>query len=231
MTINNLVSRRKFIMAATGSTVVASVTPVAGQAGTNNTTDNETEGNATGNATGNGTGNATGGDGQQTGPIDFGGYLDDLTYWSGQAVDLTGQDTVQITVGASANNSLSFEPVAVHVDPGTAVTWEWSGNGGAHNVVSETDAFTSGSPTGEAGTTFAQTFEEDGIFNYYCDPHRASGMLGSVAVGSVPRTAPVTPAPPAVDTSTKQLAVGVAGTMAGVLGLVFFFLKYGGDYE
>lgn len=213
-------NRRDFLRMAGASTAVASTSGTAAAQGGGG---NGSSGN---NSGGNGGGGST-----ATGPIDFGGWLEDLDYWSGQASDMTGQTNVAITVGGSANSSLSFGPVAVHVDPGTKITWEWSGDGGAHNVVAEDDSFKSGSPVAESGTTFTQTFNQGGINNYYCQPHQSQGMKGSVAVGNVPRKAPATPVTPAVSQESKTLGVSTFIAMLSSLGLAYFFLKYGGDYE
>jgi halocyanin-like protein len=176
-------------------------------------------------------GGKSGGGSAATGPIDFGGWLEDLSYWSGQAKDMTGKEKVTITVGGNANKNLSFAPVAIHVSPGTNVTWKWSGKGGAHNVVSKENKFKSGSPVAKAGHTFSHTFKKNGINNYYCQPHRTLGMKGSVAVGKVPHKKPVTPATPAVSQQAKTLGVATFTALLSTLGLAYFFIKYGGDYE
>jgi halocyanin-like protein len=111
----------------------------------------------------------------------YDGYLSDVGNYDGTTIDLTGQSSVTIEVGAG--NGLQFAPPAVQVDPGTTVTWEWTGEGGAHNVVAEDGSFESGDPVSEAGTTFEQTFDSEGVVKYFCVPHKASGMKGVVAVG------------------------------------------------
>ena len=115
----------------------------------------------------------------------YGGWLDDVDNYDGTH-DYTGQDEVTVSVGAV--DGLKFGPAAILIDPGTTVVWEWTGEGGAHNVVADDETFTSGDPVTEAGTTFEYTFEDvsDGdTFNYLCVPHEAVGMKGAVAVGSV----------------------------------------------
>lgn len=173
-----------------------------------------------------------GGGGSASGPIDFGGWLEDVGYWGGQANDQTGKKKVTITVGGDANNGLSFAPVAVHVDPGTTVTWKWSGKGGAHNVVAEDDSFKSGSPVAKAGHTFTHTFEGNGVNNYYCQPHRSQGMKGSVAVGQVPHKSPAAQQeaePEEMGVPIQPHYVGIAAilTMTSSLAFVFYLLKYG----
>jgi halocyanin-like protein len=115
---------------------------------------------------------------------DFDGYLDDVSNYDGTVVDATGQDSVEITVGAQGNNgNFAYGPPAVRVDPGTEVVWQWNGQGGAHNVVGENRDFTSGSAVAEAGTTYTRTFEEEGVVKYFCTPHKSLGMKGVVVVG------------------------------------------------
>jgi len=115
----------------------------------------------------------------------YDGWLDDVPNYDGTH-DYTGQDEVTVTVGAG--NGLVFGPAAILIDPGTTVVWEWSGEGGAHNVVANDETFDSGETVNEAGHTFEHTFEdvsEGDTFNYLCVPHEAVGMKGAVAIGSV----------------------------------------------
>lgn len=117
----------------------------------------------------------------------YGGWLSDTSNYEG-TLDYTGQDQVTVEVGVG-DNSLLFGPPAILVDPGTTVQWEWTGEGGSHNVVHEPDsedgerAFESELMDAE-GDTFEHTFESEGTFRYYCAPHRTIGMKGVVAVGS-----------------------------------------------
>ncbi len=118
-------------------------------------------------------------------PSEVDDYLSDANNYGGNAVDETGSDSVSIDVGAA--EGYAYEPAAVIVDSGTTVTWEWTGEGGNHNVVHDVDAgsqseeaFNSGS-TKNSGT-FEYTFDETGNFLYYCTPHKAQGMKAAVIV-------------------------------------------------
>ncbi|WP_418281694.1 halocyanin domain-containing protein [Halorubrum sp. DTA98] len=121
---------------------------------------------------------------------DFGGHLDGI---DGGYEDLRGQDEVTVEVGASGNGgNLAFSPAGIWIDEGTTVTWEWTGEGGAHNVVADADNtdfenthtdVDSGDPIDEEGYTYSYTFEEGGMTGYVCEPHRGVNMFGSVAVG------------------------------------------------
>lgn len=129
------------------------------------------------------TGVALGADGAAA---QYDGWLDDVDNYDGTH-DRRGEDEVTVEVGAG-ENGLRFGPAAVLIDPGATVVWEWTGQGGAHNVVAENDAFDSGETVDEAGHTFEHTFAdaaEGDVFTYLCTPHQAVGMKGAVAVGTV----------------------------------------------
>jgi halocyanin-like protein len=188
---------------------------------------------------GSGGGDSSGGGGGGGTP-DFGGYLDDVGNFDGSVADATGQGEVSVAVGAEGNGgNLAFDPPAVHVDNGATVVWEWTGEGGAHNVIHEDgDAFES-ELTAESGVTFEHTFEEDGVYNYYCQPHKSLGMKGSVVVGS---DYPTTgggggggggggAGPGDLPESAQTLGVATTFVLFATLGLGYFFVKYGGDYR
>ena len=167
------------------------------------------------------------------GQPDFGGYLDDVGNFDGSVVDATGQDEVTVEVGAEGNGgNLAFGPVAVHVDSGATVVWEWTGEGGSHNVVSEAGAFES-DLVSEQGSTFERTFEEDGLYNYFCQPHKSVGMKGSVVVGTdfqIKGGGESTPLEPShMGAQIHEHFVGVSVVLAISVSLVFtfFVLKYG----
>jgi len=144
---------------------------------------------------------------------DYGGWFDNVSNYDG-TVDMTGEDQVTITVGASGNNgAYAFGPAAVHVDPGTEVVWEWSGDGGRHNVSAENADFES-ELSGEAGHTFSQTLDGAGIIKYACVPHKQMGMKGAVVVGD--------PAAGSSGLSTNDVltvggGVGIVGVLFGLM--------------
>ena len=211
------VSRRHFLTAAAGATTAAAAT---GTASAQSTT---TEGTASG--TENGTAGGGGGGG---GKPDLGGYLSDANNFGGSVVDKRGQDNVTVKVGAG--DGLAYGPAAVHVDNGATITWEWTGKGGAHNVVHEEEVFNSGST--QASGTFEHQFSEDGVYQYYCVPHKGSGMKGVVVVGTDYPTVQTggDVGPGDLPSSAKTLGVATMFVMIATLGLAYFFMKYGGDY-
>ncbi|MCU4718347.1 halocyanin domain-containing protein [Halapricum hydrolyticum] len=164
---------------------------------------------------------------------DYGGYLSGANGFDGSTVDLRGQDAVTIAVGAGSSG-YTFDPAAVWVDPGTTIVWEWTGEGGAHNVVGENTDFTSGDTIDQEGYTYERTFEESGIVTYYCNPHQDLGMLGAIAVGDDVPTVEVeagggAQSPEEMGVPFQPHFVGIATLL--MLGMTFvytfFFLKYG----
>ncbi len=115
----------------------------------------------------------------------FGGWLDDVGNYDGTTTDRTGQSEVTLEVGADGNGgTFAYEPPALRVSPGTTVTFEWTSDN--HNVVVE-DQPDDADWAGEASLenteyTYSHTFETEGVYKYYCEPHLSLGMKGAVVV-------------------------------------------------
>ena len=154
----------------------------------------------------------------------------------GSSEDARGQDAVTVSVGAG-DQGLAFDPTQLWVDPGTTITWEWTGNGGAHNVQTVDDggpaALDSGEPVGEEGATYEYevTEEDAGITHYHCVPHTSVGMHAGIAVGEdIPTVDVGGGSSDAVFVPQGARALGIATfiAMVSTLGLAFVFMKYGG---
>ena len=118
----------------------------------------------------------------------------DLTNWFGDVsnyegiVDERGNSRVTVKVGAEGNGGgFGFGPPAVRIDSGTTVVWEWTGDGGSHDVVAEDGTYES-ELLATAGETFEFTFEDEGVSTYACSPHKAMGMKGAVIIGDAKMT-------------------------------------------
>jgi len=139
----------------------------------------------------------------------------------------------EVIVGPGGD--LVFSPgtdEALQVTPGTTVTFTWESDN--HNIVVDSqpdDAGWEGYETIEnTGFTYEHTFETLGTYEYYCDPHRTAGMVGTIeVVESIETEAPANL--PEVPDTAKTLGVATTFAMVATLGLAFFFMKYGGDYE
>lgn len=171
---------------------------------------------------------------------DFSGFLDSV---DGGYEDYRGEQEVRINVGASGNGgNFAFSPAGVWIDEGTTVIWEWTGEGGAHNVRTFSDSpldnvhdLNSGSSAGGSDITYEHTFEEGGFTGYFCKPHEGLSMFGAVAVGedvAVIEPSPNTGWPEDIAHSGVELHPHWHGMIAG-LGIIstfvftFYVVKYG----
>lgn len=121
----------------------------------------------------------------QSGP-NYGSWFEDVENFDGSTVDRRGQNPVTIQVGTEGNGGdFAFDPPAVRIDPGTTVVFEWASD--THNVLPESvpDAadWKGHEPLEDQGVTYEHTFDAEGIYTYYCDPHRSLGMKGAIVVG------------------------------------------------
>jgi halocyanin-like protein len=156
----------------------------------------------------------------------FDGWMSDVGNYDA-VFDRTGESEVRVGVGTQGNGgNFAFGPPAIQVDPGTTVVWEWTGEGGQHNVVSESGASFESELVAEAGFTFEYTFEETGITKYFCQPHLSLGMKGVVVVGDEVPTPPPTEGGgdggDEIPGGTMPAALAIIGY--GSLGLVAFAL-------
>jgi halocyanin-like protein len=147
---------------------------------------------------------------------------------------MTGQSEVTITVGAEANNGLSYAPAAVRIDEGTTVIWEWTGEGGAHNVEAEEGADFASEIVAEEGHTFEWTANTTGVVPYFCNPHKGQGMKAALAIGSDLPTmeaggaaTPVDPEHMGVPIQAHWVGIATGLMIISSLIFTFFMLKYG----
>ncbi|PSP95385.1 hypothetical protein BRC91_02430, partial [Halobacteriales archaeon QS_4_62_28] len=155
------VSRRAFLRTAAGATTATAATGVAAAQEGNESSGGEGDGGGGGDGDGGGEGD----DGGGGGPPEYGSWFESVSNFSEETADATGQDSATVEVGVEANDgAFGFGPPAIHVDNGATVQFEWTGEGGAHNVVSDGDGpLDSGDPVDTSGVEYEHTFEEDGI--------------------------------------------------------------------
>jgi plastocyanin len=113
--------------------------------------------------------------------------------------------TIQVQVGANGGNA--FAPKDVSIQVGDTVQWTWQGDN--HSVTSGVP----GNPDGlfdsgvqNTGFTFSFTFNDPGLFPYFCTVHGACcGMVGSVTVGQPTPTPTPTPPLPLITKGNIQI--------------------------
>ncbi|WP_232701190.1 plastocyanin/azurin family copper-binding protein [Halobacterium wangiae] len=139
-----------------------------------------------------------------------------------------GGGGTEVAVGPGGNNV--FDPETAYVQPGGTVTWVWESGG--HNVVPESQPdgsdWSGHEPIEDSGFEYEHTFETEGTYEYVCTPHASLGMEGVVEVTTDPPEE--TGYQSILPDSAKTLGVAAMGSLVSVLGMAYFFMKYGGDY-
>jgi plastocyanin len=78
-----------------------------------------------------------------------------------------------------------FEPAAITVPVGTTVTW--ADVSGTHTTTSYDGLWDTGDRL-QVGQSFSYTFDQPGVYRYYCRPHENAGMIGTVLVTGGPKS-------------------------------------------
>lgn len=116
-------------------------------------------------------------------PNEVAAYLSETSNFEGNMEDETDADRTIVDVGAEGNGGhFAFAPPALQVTTETTVVWEWTGRGDGHNLVEESEYFSSGSPVSRSDATFELVLQEPGTYFYYCQPHESVGMKGALVV-------------------------------------------------
>lgn len=84
--------------------------------------------------------------------------------------------TIEVELRAS-----SFSPGQVTITPGSTIRWVNQGNI-VHTVTPDGHSEWTTATLTNAGETFTHTFNEEGVYAYYCEPHRGVGMVGTIRV-------------------------------------------------
>ena len=125
-----------------------------------------------------------------------------------------------------------YQPDTLTIEPGTTVQWVWEGNN--HNInpteQPEESDWEGHLPLEGEGFEYEHTFEVEGSYEYVCDPHVGVGMVATIEVGEGVGDAADGPIDVVPDAAWTILIATVAG-MVSTLSLVYFFMRYGGEYE
>ena len=141
------------------------------------------------------------------------------------------------TVEVGPNNEFVFKPGTnepLSITPGTKVEFVWKSD--THNIVVESQPdganWEGHEPIENSGFTYSHTFETEGTYKYYCEPHRSAGMTGTIEVGAGGGgggAGQVTQDPHEMGVPFQAHFVGIATVLMMFVSLVytFFVLKYG----
>ena len=99
----------------------------------------------------------------------------------GNLVQNQAQETETHVVTVDSTN-LRFTPSTLTINEGDTLRFVWGGQALPHNSVEENGIFDSGDP--ERTVDYGHEFDYDsaGTYGFFCEPHEAVGMTGSVTV-------------------------------------------------
>jgi len=101
---------------------------------------------------------------------------------------VTATNETESTIITVDSTNLRFSPSTVTVNETESVRFFWDGQFLPHNAVEENGVFDSGDTEADEDYTFVFIRGLNGTFNYYCEPHRSVGMVGTITVNPVPET-------------------------------------------
>lgn len=88
-------------------------------------------------------------------------------------------EVVEVTL----NDNLTFSPALVTIEPGTTIRWRSQSNM-LHTVTPDGHSEWDETNLEQSGQIFHHTFDEEGEFDYFCLPHQAQGMVGTITVSN-----------------------------------------------
>lgn len=97
-------------------------------------------------------------------------------------------ESTKIVKAGSDTGALVFVPSRITICAGDSITWI-DNMGGPHNVVFDYDDVPAGvdaeaisTDSQLGGEGFTMKFDKAGTYEYYCEPHRGAGMMGTIVV-------------------------------------------------
>ncbi|MDB4656934.1 plastocyanin/azurin family copper-binding protein [Candidatus Poseidoniaceae archaeon] len=86
-----------------------------------------------------------------------------------------------VTVDGIGSN-IRFVPETLTINEGDTVRFLWSGQLLPHNAIEQNELFNSGDAMTNVDYTFTFDYNQSGVYDFYCEPHRDLGMLGEITV-------------------------------------------------
>ena len=132
----------------------------------------------------------------------------------------TEEETETHVVTVDSTN-LRFTPSTLTINEGDTLRFVWGGQALPHNSVEENGVFDSGDP--ERAVDYGHVFDYDsaGTYSFFCEPHEAVGMTGSVTVLAVEAPADEEEPDSQIGTSTVESEASTPDVRVGLaLGLL-----------
>ena len=92
-----------------------------------------------------------------------------------------GGEEHTVTVDGFGSN-IRFVPETLTINEGDSVRFLWSGQLLPHNAIEVNEVFNSGEAMSNVDYTYNFTYNQSGVYEFYCEPHRDLGMLGEITV-------------------------------------------------
>tara|TARA_B100000925_G_C21809309_1_gene388075 strand:+ start:89 stop:568 length:480 start_codon:yes stop_codon:yes gene_type:complete len=89
-----------------------------------------------------------------------------------------------VTVDGFGSN-LRFVPDTLTINEGDTVQFLWSGQLLPHNAIEQNEVFNSGDAERDVDYTYTFNYNQSGVYEFYCEPHRNLGMVGEITVTDV----------------------------------------------
>ena len=95
-----------------------------------------------------------------------------------------GGEVHTVTVDGFGSN-LRFVPDTLTINEGDSVQFLWSSQLLPHNAIEQNEVFNSGDAMRNVDYTYTFNYNQSGVYEFYCEPHRDLGMLGEITVVDV----------------------------------------------
>ena len=86
-----------------------------------------------------------------------------------------------VTVDGFGSN-LRFVPDSLTINEGDTVQFLWSDQLLPHNAIEQNEVFDSGDAERNVDYTYTFNYNQSGVYEFYCEPHRNLGMIGEITV-------------------------------------------------
>ena len=92
------------------------------------------------------------------------------------------EQETEVHVVTVDSTNLRFTPSTLTINEGDTLRFVWGGQALPHNSVEENGVFDSGDPERAVDYGHVFDYESAGTYSFFCEPHEAVGMTGSVTV-------------------------------------------------
>ena len=132
-----------------------------------------------------------------------------------------------ITVDGFGSN-LRFVPDTITINEGDTVRFLWSGQLLPHNAIEQNKLFDSGDAMRNVDYTYTFNYNQSGVYDFYCEPHRDVGMVGEIIVIDVEQdnVSVGDDFETTVNHSFNENNTNINLTVLLILGLVLFVFVY-----